>query len=253
MIVSAKSAMYIKHAQLMQARCQNYFDIPSNEVLSLIPKDAKRVLEIGCGTGATLGALKAQRLAEGSTCEVVGVDIDADSVVQAREHLDAVYLMDAEEGELTDYPKGYFDVLIMHFVLEHFVNPWATLRQWLLLLRRNGYAIISVPNIANYRFLERLVFHDEFTHEPFGVLDWTHLRYFTKRSLNKLLTDANLTITTFNELPSREQMRKRIRYSIYLFPFLRRFIYFAYIVVAQKGELSLPTEYVPFEEMYTLL
>jgi SAM-dependent methyltransferase len=252
MKMSAKSAMYAKHAQLMQARSQNYFDLPNVEALSLIPEDAQRILEVGCGGGATLRALKERRTAEGRTCEVVGVDIEAEAVSRAKEYLDAVYLMDAEEEELTDYPDGYFDLLIMQYVLEHVVNPWATLRHWLQLVRPGGYIFVGVPNIANYQFLKRLILHDEFTHEPAGILDWTHLRYFTGGSLIKLLTEADLTVVKSIGLPTEEQMRRKIRYFLRIFPSLKRFVYFGYIVLARKdNETSIP-DYMPFEKTYTL-
>lgn len=253
MKISAKSAMYAKHAQLMQARNQNYFDAPSVEVLSLIPKDIERVLEVGCGSGATLRVLKERRIAEGRTCEVVGVDIEAEAVSRAREHLDAAYLIDAEEEELTGYPQGYFDLLIMQYVLEHTVNPWATLRHWLPLVRPGGYVIIGVPNIANYKFLRRLVLHDEFTHEPAGILDWTHLRYFTGHSLTKLLTEADLSIIELMGWPNQQQMRLSKRYFLSLFPFLKRFVYYSYIALGQKREESLIPDYIPFEETYTIV
>jgi SAM-dependent methyltransferase len=250
--VSAKSAMYAKHAQLMQARSQNYFDVPSLEVLSLIPEDVERVLEVGCGGGATLRTLKERRTTQGRICEVVGVDIEADAVARGREYLDAVYLMDAEEDELTEYSEGYFDLLIMQYVLEHVVNPWDTLRRWLPLVRPGGYVIVGVPNIANYKFLRRLIFDDEFAHEPAGILDWTHLRYFTGRSLTKLLTDADLKIMTFMGLPSEEQMNRKMRYFLRMAPNFRRFAYSVYIVLARKDSNALVPDYVPFEETYTL-
>lgn len=249
--MSAKSAMYAKHAQLMQARRQNYFDLPSVEALSLIPKDAQRILEVGCGGGATLRAFKERCIAEGRACEVVGVDIEAEAVSRAREYLDAAYLIDAEEEELTEYPNGYFDLLIMQYVLEHVVNPWAALRHWLQLVRPGGYIIVGVPNIANYKFLKRLILQDEFTHEPAGILDWTHLRYFTGHSLTKLLTEADLKIIKSIGLPKEEQMRRKIRYLTRIFPSLKRFVYFGYIVLARK-EKETSMDYMPFEKTYTL-
>lgn len=249
---SAKSAMYAKHAELMQARGQNYFDIPNTEVLSVIPDNIERVLEVGCGSGATLRAIKENRAAQGKNCEVVGIDIEADSVMRGRNYLDSVYLMDAEEDELMDYPPGYFDLLIMQYVLEHVINPWATLRRWLPLVRPGGYVVIGVPNIANYKFLQRLIFHDEFTHEPAGILDWTHLRYFTASSLSKLLTDADLSILTMQGLANEASMSYKIRYLQRIIPAVKRFTYYAYIALAQKGNSISISDYIPFQETYTL-
>jgi len=248
---SAQSAMYAKHAQLMQARQQNYFDNPSEEVLSLIPEDVQRVLEVGCGGGTTLRALKENRLKEGRICEVVGVDIEAGAISRAKEYLDAAYLMNVEEDELTDYPPGYFDLLIMQYVLEHVVNPWATLRQWLPLISPGGYLIAGVPNIANYRFLKRLILKDEFAYEPAGIVEWTHLRYFTRTSFNELLTGAGLTICESKGLVKEELMSPKFRYFVRLFPALNRFTYYAYVVLARKEKETL-ADYIPFKKTYTL-
>lgn len=252
MKTSAQSAMYAKHAQLMQARQQNYFDRPSAEVLSLIPEDVQRVLEVGCGSGTTLRTLKEQRLQEGRICEVVGVDIEVEAISRAKEYLDAAYLMNAEEDELTEYPQGYFDLLIMQQVLEHFVNPWATLRQWLPLLRPGGYLIAGVPNIGNYRFLKRLILNDEFAYEPCGILDWTHLRYFTLTSFNEFLTGAGLTLVKSLGLPKEEQMTPKVRYLVRLFPSLNRFAYCTYVVLARTGKEGPIPDYIPFKKTYTL-
>lgn len=248
---SVQSAMYAKHAQLMQAHQQNYFDLPNEEALSLIPEDVQRVLEVGCGSGTTLRTLKESRLKEGRICEVVGVDIEAGAISRAKEYLDAAYLMNVEEDELTDYPPGYFDLLIMQYVLEHCVNPWATLRQWLALLRPGGYLIAGVPNIANYKFLKRLILKDEFTYEPAGIVDWTHLRYFTRTSFNELLTGAGLTICETLGLPKEAKVSGKFRYLVRLFPALNRFTYYAYVVLASK-EKETPEDYIPFKKTYTL-
>ncbi|MGA9381434.1 MAG: class I SAM-dependent methyltransferase, partial [Phormidium sp.] len=229
MKLSVQSAMYAKHAQLMEAQQQNYFDRPNEEVLSLIPEDVQRVLEVGCGGGATLRTLKESRLKERRICEVVGVDIEAGAISRAKKYLDAAYLMNVEEEKLTDYPPGYFDLLIMQQVLEHFVNPWATLRQWLPLVRSGGYVIIGVPNIANYRLLKRLILKDEFAYEPFGILDWTHLRFFTLTSFKELLTGAGLTIVESLGLAGKGLLSSKFGFLLHLFPALNRFTYYAYV------------------------
>ncbi|MDY7006341.1 MAG: class I SAM-dependent methyltransferase [Cyanobacteriota bacterium] len=254
MKISAQSAMYAKHAQLMDEQKRNYFDCPNQDVLSLIPMNVERVLEIGCGAGATLRAFKEDCTVKGRTCEVVGIDIEAGAVAQGRQYLDAMYLMNIEEDELTNYPHGYFDLIIMNFVLEHVVNPWATLRKWLQLLRVGGYAIIGVPNIANFRFLRRLLLNDEFTYEPEGILDWTHLRYFTESSLKKLLLDTGLSISLCQGLPKEGQFgRGKKGYLVRLFPSLKRFGFYAYVVLAQKEtDISDLDDYIPFEKTYTL-
>jgi SAM-dependent methyltransferase len=251
MKMSAKSTMYSKHAQLMACSGTNYSDYPHDEVLYLIPEEVERILEVGCGGGATLRALRESRTAKGRVCELVGVDIEAGAVLRAREHLDAAYLMDAEEDELVDFPPGYFDLLIMHYVLEHFVNPWATLRQWLPLVRPGGYVIVGVPNVTNYRVLRRLIFRDEFAYEPLGILDWTHLRHFTKRTFINLLEEAGLTPVRLVGLPMKEWMPRRTRRFIGLFPSAERFIYFGYVMLAEKNQ-DPPSNYLPFEETYTL-
>jgi SAM-dependent methyltransferase len=241
--VSAKTNMYAKHAQLLDEQVDEYFDTPAKEVLAIVPGDVRRALEVGCGAGATLAALK-----ERQPCEVVGVEIETAAAQRARIVLDAVYEFDAEEEKL---PRDeLFDLLILNHVIEHFINPWEALRRWVAYVRPGGYVIVGVPNIAHYKILGRLIFRDEFQHEPRGILDWTHLRYFTAVSIERLMGEAGLTIL------QRERLmlvaggwKGRVFFGV--LPFLRRFFSFATLVLARK-ESDPTANYVPFGDTYTV-
>ena len=241
--VSAKSVMYAKHAQLLGERVDEYFNVPWEEVLAIVPRDVRRALEVGCGAGATLAALK-----ERQPCEVVGVEIEPAAAQRARMVLDAVYEFDAEEETL---PRDeFFDLLILNHVMEHFVNPWQTLRRWVAYVRPGGYVIVGVPNIAHYKVLGRLIFRDEFQYEPRGILDWTHLRYFTAVSIERLMGETGLTILKRERLMLvGEGWKGRVFFGA--LPFLRRFFSFSTLVLARKDGDSGP-DYVPFGDTYTV-
>ena len=235
--------MYARHAQLLGDRSA-YFGSRRDEILELVPGEVERVLEVGCGTGATIAVLRSRG------CEVVGVDIAPAAVEEARRVLDAAHALDAEEEDLP-YEPGYFDLLILHHVLEHMVNPWEALRRLVSYVRRDGYVIVGVPNIAHYRVLARLILHDQFVHEPYGVLDWTHLRYFTRSSLETTLLGAGLSIVECRGQSIAIEGSWKARAVVRLFPPLRRFFNFAYLVLARKVGPP-PADYVPFGEVFSV-
>lgn len=249
MEVDSVAAMYAKHAQLMERRGENYFDVESPQVMSIIPPDCWRILEIGCGAGGNLIGAKKRLTEMGRRCEIVGVEIEAGAAAIARERLDGLVQMNAESQPFTAYPKDYFDLVIMNYVLEHVVNPWAFLRKWLPYLKIGGTLIVGVPNICNYRVLDRIVFRNDFAHEPAGILDWTHLRYYTRVSLERMLRDAGLTI----ERDALEPNRRRLtRLLVRIFPVFDRFLRVSYVVAARKRAEVDAADYMPFDQTYTL-
>ena len=255
MQISAKSDMYRKHAELVKGSATDYFDVPQWIGVELVSTDAVRILEVGCGRGMTLLTIKQRQEKLGKTCEVVGVDISEDAFATAKERLDAAYLMDAEDEDFTAYPPGYFDVIIIIHVLEHVVNPWVFLRKWLRYLKVGGHLVIGVPNVSCYKFLKRLVLHDEFVYEPAGVLDWTHLRFFTNHSLRRILQDAGLEV----EYNPDEQFNGKTGFLCKIFPpfkkfvlMVRRFKRYAMFFRARKVRETELEDYMPFEKTYTL-
>ncbi|MFN8035243.1 MAG: class I SAM-dependent methyltransferase [Acidimicrobiia bacterium] len=148
----------------------------------------KRVLDVGCASGY-LGAALARR-----GCRVVGIELDAMDAAEAKNVLDDVVIGDVEEMDLvTAFGEGSFDVVVLADILEHLKDPTRVLRQARAILRPGGFVVASIPNVA-HGSVRLALLHGEFTYQPTGLLDETHLRWFTRRSVEELFRDCGFVI-----------------------------------------------------------
>jgi 2-polyprenyl-3-methyl-5-hydroxy-6-metoxy-1,4-benzoquinol methylase len=146
-----------------------------------------RVLEVGCGNGALLNQLKRDALAK----TVVG--LDPHGQLPPENMVDEFYRDSVENVISKLSPETPFDLIIFADVLEHLEDPWGILsRLSHHHLSPGGTVIISVPNFRNVFTLGRIVAHNSFRYQAEGVLDKTHLRFFCRRDLNQLVSDAGL-------------------------------------------------------------
>ena len=162
----------------------DYYAGCNERLARLVPADARRVLEVGCGEGR-LGALLKTML---PGREVFGIERDTGAAEVAASNLDRVFTLDVEQEEPPLEP-GSIDVLLYGDVLEHLINPLAVLQRHRSFLRPGGIVLASIPNVQHHSVLSRLVGGD-FQYEPAGLLDATHLRFFTWSTIFKLLLDA---------------------------------------------------------------
>ncbi len=150
---------------------------------------AKRVLEVGCATGHVTKALVAQRN------EVVGVEIDPAAADKAAQIAERVVVADLDRDDLAQaVGPDSFDVVLFGDVLEHLRDPLAVLRAARTVLRPNGFVVVSVPNVAHID-LRLMLLSGRWDQRPEGLLDRTHVRFFTRAGLRTLLHDAGMAVT----------------------------------------------------------
>lgn len=201
-----------------------YFSNVRGEVIEPIPPGNHRVLELGCGDGATGLAIKAN----GKASEVVGIEISPHAARVADTRLDQVLVGNIEEISLP-FPRGYFDFLIAADVLEHLVDPWTLLRRLAPLLSDNGVVIASIPNVRNWRVVAGLVARGRWEYSDSGILDRTHLRFFTRAAMIELLEQAGFAVSSVSSLGQRSRVVTR-----WLPPTARDFATPQYLLVAEK-------------------
>jgi len=149
----------------------------------------KRVLEAGCASGHVSKMLK------GQGCSVVGVEMDATVVQLALPWVERVVVGDFDEGALWEELEGeVFDVALFGDVLEHLRDPLATLSEAVKHLGPSGFVVISVPNIAHADVKVALL-NGTFPYQDSGLLDRTHIHFFTKESVLELVKRAGLIPT----------------------------------------------------------
>ena len=164
-----------------------YFDNARQEIAPLVPNNTDRVLEIGCGTGATMKWLRNVRPVR----YAVGIELFPEAAELAATAFDAVLTGSIESMDL---PEGKFDLVIALDVLEHLVDPWRTLGRLHAILNENGALVVSLPNIGHYSVSVPLLLRGRFDYGDEGLLDRTHLRFFTTKTAIDLLTRSGLTV-----------------------------------------------------------
>ena len=183
-ILSRVLSAGIKTASLSRsavgAKSNDYFEHARPDVLELIPDSATRILEIGCG-GGRLGEAVKQR----QTAHVTGVEHDPVAARRATGRIDEVLVGDIET---TDLPleQESFDCVVCADVLEHLRDPLSLLKRIREWLAPNGVLITSLPNVRNHTVIQSLL-AGNWTYESAGLLDADHVRFFTRREIEKLL------------------------------------------------------------------
>lgn len=169
-------------------KSESYFGHARKEIATLLPSQCGRVLEIGCGSGATLGWLRQSQ----RTSHTVGVEIAQAAANDAKTNVDEVYCLDFEHTELPSQ-NADFDVILCLDVLEHLVNPWGAVDRLVSrYLKRGGVLVVSLPNVQHYSVVLPLLFKGRWDYEDAGLLDRTHLRFFTRDSALCLLSHPQL-------------------------------------------------------------
>lgn len=168
-----------KHSDMSYYRGQRL------EMLSFIPKQAQCFVELGCGAGG-FGALLRQAKPE---CTVTGVEIHPQAALEARSRLDHVIELPVEIA-LDTMEATSIDCVICNDVLEHLVDPWAACQQIKRILRQSGTIVASIPNVRHFPVFKKYFFGGDWEYEKWGVMDRTHLRFFTKRSIERLFSET---------------------------------------------------------------
>ena len=167
-----------------------YFDNVRTEIAPLLPPKAARVLDVGCGAGATLHWLKTS-----GRCEVaVGIEMMEDAAAIARGRIDALHVGDATQLIDTAFAPHTFDLVLCLDVLEHLVDPWAFVAKLRPLLAPGGRVIASLPNVRHLRVVLPLLLAGRWRYEESGILDRTHLRFFTRESALELMNGGGLRV-----------------------------------------------------------
>jgi SAM-dependent methyltransferase len=161
-----------------------YYDGFNEHLLAAVPSHAKRILEVGCARGRLGQELKRQDPSR----YVAGVELDPDAARVATERLDEVFVLDVQAG-VPPIEPGSLDCLLFGDVLEHLLDPEDVLRRYRDLLAADGLVLSSVPNIQHFSVIKNLL-RGDFMYQPAGLLDATHLRFFTYMTFAKLMLDA---------------------------------------------------------------
>ena len=160
-----------------------YFGRARTEILPYLPDPCRRLLDLGCGEGATLEAVRGVRELDWAG----GAELDEAAAAVAHGRFDRVWIGDVAGAPLErEVAPGSLDLVLCLDILEHLPDPWALVRRVSPLLRPGGRLVVSVPNVRHWKFLWRLAVLGDFRYRAAGLLDATHLRFFTAETAREL-------------------------------------------------------------------
>lgn len=198
--------------EMYASKNTEYFSIERQLFKNAVKGNGLKILDIGCGTGL-LGAF----FRTNQQCEVHGIEINESAYNGAKGNLHQVHRANIEAIDLP-YSANYFDVIIMGDVLEHLINPMGTINKLLKVLKPEGQIHITVPNIRYWKVLKNLVFNDKWQYESWGILDYTHLRFFTKTSIVDLMKMNDIKVIKAEwviQNPSKSHMINKSTFALF--------------------------------------
>lgn len=155
-----------------------------------------KVLDIGSSSGCFGQILKKYK-----NCEITGIEYDFDSIKIAEEKkvFEKIYQLDLNNFDIKQFGqyKNYFDYIVFGDVLEHLLFPNKVLEAFKFLLKPNGKYIISLPNTAHATVKINLLVN-KFEYEEIGILDKTHIKFFTHKTLPSFLAESKLAMEKFD-------------------------------------------------------
>ena len=216
----------------MENRCHQdadskYYNFEKPQFLKLIREGPNVVLDLGCGSGQ-LG----KRLIElNRATEVVGVEIFESAATNASKYYSKVICGDIENIELPY--REYFDYVVCGDILEHLRDPWVALQRVHGWLKPGGALIASIPNVRYWRVLRDLIVKGRWEYVDSGIMDITHLRFFTRKSFGEALAKSNYSIARYEFWVNG---KKQGFFNRMTFGFFQEFMGSQFMVLANKGK-----------------
>jgi 2-polyprenyl-3-methyl-5-hydroxy-6-metoxy-1,4-benzoquinol methylase len=181
--------------RLYQEKSDFYCSVPREPIIEIVNRTGLKVLDVGCSNGQT-----GKRLLElGKARWVTGIEFVPERGEAARAHLNEVYVGDVESMSF-DWQAGAFDCFIFGDVLEHLSDPWQLLKRLQPFLATDGMIVASIPNVKHMPVLLDLLLRDEWLYVESGVLDITHLRFFTRKTAIRLFEQSGYKVEAIRPL-----------------------------------------------------
>lgn len=160
------------------------------DLLRIIPPSSRKVIEVGCSSGA----LAREFRRENSEVNWVGVEIDAEYAEAARRYCDEALVLNIDDCDENFY-KRYSDrdCWVFGDTLEHLKDPWHVLKNIRQVIPSHGVVVACIPNAQHWSLVIKLAL-GEFRYEDSGLLDRTHLRWFTRKTMIELFQSQGFRI-----------------------------------------------------------
>jgi len=165
-------------------------ELHNPDLLKLIPHSASKIIEIGCSSGALAREFKKMV----PSAHYIGVEIDSGYAIQAQRYCDETLVLNIEEADDNFWrSQSGRDCWVFGDTLEHLINPWRVLGKIYEVLSIGGVIVASIPNAQHWSIQARLSIGD-FRYETEGIMDKTHLRWFTRQTIVEMFHGAGFEI-----------------------------------------------------------
>lgn len=205
----------------------NYYIHNRPEIASFVPKTIKSILDIGCGQGAFLQLIKEQ-----TGAETWGIEMVAEIAEIAKFNVDRILTGKIEEV-INSIPNDYFDCITFNDVLEHLLEPTNVLKMIIPKLTENGIVIASIPNVRYFFNLYEVLIKKDWEYKEDGILDNTHFRFFTEKSMKRMFKNANLNLLNQKGINETRILKFRL-FNIFTLGFFNDTKYPQFICIANK-------------------
>jgi 2-polyprenyl-3-methyl-5-hydroxy-6-metoxy-1,4-benzoquinol methylase len=210
-----------------QEALSDYYLTERRELVSFLKRHGpfSAALDIGCASGAFGAGL----VREGITTACDGIEPHAEAANVAATNLRQAWhgTLESQSGIV---PWQDYDLVTMADVMEHLVDPWAALRLLHARTAASCRLLLSVPNVRHYKVVLPLLFKGEFRYADEGIMDRTHLHFFTRESLLESLHDCG-----WREIDMGSHMKKRYRKTWLPTRWLEPFVAVQHFVIAEKA------------------
>jgi 2-polyprenyl-3-methyl-5-hydroxy-6-metoxy-1,4-benzoquinol methylase len=193
-----------------------------------LPSNAATILDVGCGDGSFSAGLKSNR-----ELEVWGIEIDELAAAEAVNKLDRVLVGDAI-ALVNELPDNHFDCIYCNDILEHLIDPEKLLEILKSKLKSDGRLVASIPNVRYFWNIVDLVFYGKWNYTDEGILDRTHLRFFTKKSMQKMFTNNGYEVISIDGIHPTQSLKFKL-FNLKTLGFFREMQYLQFALVLQKG------------------
>lgn len=188
-----------------------YYINQRTEMLDFFPLNSKTVLDVGCGQGNF-----AKQIKDLYHTETWGIEYMESHAKEAQKVLDKVFIGECEKF-IDDLPDNYFDAIYFNDVLEHLFDPYKVLEKMKQKLTAKGRIISSLPNIRYHNALKMLILNKDWKYEDSGVMDHTHVRFFTKKSIKRMYKSLGFRILQHKGINKSRSLKPVLYNLLFLF------------------------------------
>jgi 2-polyprenyl-3-methyl-5-hydroxy-6-metoxy-1,4-benzoquinol methylase len=187
-------------SKMMESTEAIYYSGYRKEMTAFVPSGSKKILEIGCAEGNFLYQFHAD------DTELWGMEPETKAAEEAGKKLFKVLNYPVEEG-INKLPDGYFDTIVMNDVLEHMLFPNDIVNQLKSKLTKNGVIVASIPNFRYIRSLFNIVVKRKWEYADHGILDRTHYRFFTKKSMIAMFESSEYKVVSIKGINKTKSIK----------------------------------------------